>query len=66
MRLRPQAHCSRSLLHRFQSIFDLVQTALGREDGVIGVVGVSELFKVLLGAIQGHEGEDLSSPWWKD
>ena len=43
MRLRTQAHRGRSLFHGLQSIFDLVQTTLGREDGVIGVVGIPEL-----------------------
>ena len=43
MRLRTQAHCGRSLFHGLQSILDLVQTTLGREDGVIGVVSVPKL-----------------------
>lgn len=43
MGLGSQAHGSRSLLYGFEGIFDLVQTALGREHGVIRVVRVPEL-----------------------
>ncbi len=43
MGLGTQTHCRRSLLHGLQRIFDLVQTSLGRKDGVVGIVSVPEL-----------------------
>ena len=38
-----QTDCSRSLLYGLECIFDLVQTSLGRKDGVVGVISVPEL-----------------------
>ena len=35
MSLRPEAHRRGALLHGLKGILDLMQTALGREDGVI-------------------------------
>ena len=43
MRLRSEAHSSRTLLNGLECILYLVESALRRKDSVIGVVGVTEL-----------------------
>lgn len=48
MGLGLEANHSRSLLHGFQGVFDLMKPALRREDGIVGVVGIAELQLLLI------------------
>jgi len=43
-----QTDGSRTLLYGLEGILDLVQPSLGREDGVVRVVGIAKLFSRMI------------------